>query len=263
LDFDGNDNWDADEKILDNVLATNIPGFQTFNFTINADAIAGDTYARVRVSSVGNLEATGLAYDGEVEDYLVTIVAPPAVEHVQINGDDKQRSILNEIVVIFDSEVTAPASAFQIKHRGTNAILDTLVVNSAVDASGNTVSTLTFGNGGNLVVNRPFGGNSLIDGNYELTIDHTQIARAGGGPTMGSDYTLGDDEADKFFRFFADQDGDRDVDTTDLIPFGATFRKNDSQPGFNPLFDLDGDHDVDTTDLISFGQRFRKSMPFS
>ena len=262
LDFDGNGTWEADEKILDNVLATNVPGFQTFNFTINADAVAGETAVRVRVSSAGNLGVTGLAYDGEVEDYLVTIAVPPLVELVTINGDLGQRSALTEVVVTFDSEVTAPASAFEIKQRVTNTVLDTLLVNSSV-VGGKTVAVLTFGSGGNLVIDRANGGNSLVDGNYELTIDAAQIAKVGGGPNMAADYTLGAAAADNFFRFFADQDGDRDTDASDLPAFGATFRKNSGDAGFDPLFDFEGDNDVDTGDLIQFGQRFRQSLPFS
>ena len=261
IDFDGDGIWQADEKILDSVQVFD-GGFRTYNFTVNADAVAGETFARVRVSSGGNLGFTGWASDGEVEDYRVSIVEPPTVESLSINGGDSQRSSLTEVVVTFDGEVTAPASAFQIKQRGTDQILDTLLVNSSINPLGKTVSVLTFGDNGNLVINRPNGGNSLVDGNYQLTIDHTQVSAVGGGPNMLGDYVIGDQAADNFFRFFSDQDGDRDADTSDLVGFGGTFRKNSFDPGFNPLFDADGDNDVDTNDLIQFGQRFRGSLPF-
>ncbi len=265
LDFDGDGIWQADEKILDDILVSEVPGFQTLNFSVNADAVAGDTYARLRISSAGNLEHNGLATDGEVEDYLVTLHgdAAPTVEDVSINGGQVQRSVLTEVVVTFDSEVSTPPSAFQIKHRGRGEVLDTLIVNSIVNGEGKTVTTLTFGDGGNLVDDRPNGGNSLIDGNYQLTINRLQVAKVGSGPNMVSDYNLGDEEADNFFRFFTDQDGDRDADATDLVRFGATFRKNSGDLEFNPLFDGDGDNDVDATDLIAFGRRFRGSMPFA
>ena len=263
LDFDGDGVWQADEKILDSVLVTDVPGPETFNFPINADAVAGDTHARVRLSTAGNLEASGIAADGEVEDYLVTIDTRPSVQSVVMNGNEDQRSNLTELTVTFDGEVTAPASAFEVKQRGTETILDTLIVHSTVNGSGQTVSTLTFGAGGNLVIDRPNGGNSLIDGNYELTIQAAQIAKVGGGPLMAADYLLGAAAADRFFRFFGDHDGDRDADTSDLPAFGATFRKNSGDVGFDPLFDFEGDNDVDTGDLVQFGQRFRQSLPFS
>ncbi len=80
---------------------------------------------------------------------------------------------------------------------------------------------------------------------------------------MLEDFTFGDEAVDDFFRFYSDQDGDRDVDTSDLVPFGETFRLNNGDARFNTLFDHDGDNDVDTQDLVQFGQRFRESLPFS
>ena len=261
LDFDADGIWQADEKILSNVLITD-GGFQTYNFNVNPDAVAGPTYARVRISSSGNLDTTGLASDGEVEDYRVIIATAPTVEDITINGGIAQRSNLTEVGVTFDQDVVAPASAFQIRHRETNQVLDTLTVNSAVNAQGKTVSMLTFGNNGNLVENRDNGVNSLIDGNYELVIDHMQIAGVGGGPSMVSSHRIGNQESDGFFRFFSDHDGDRDVDADDLSGFANTFRLDNSAPSFNTLFDHDGDGDVDADDLNDFGMRFRLELPF-
>ena len=49
-----------------NIVTVNVPG----------DAATGQTYARFRVSSAGGLGPAGLADDGEVEDYAVTLQAP-------------------------------------------------------------------------------------------------------------------------------------------------------------------------------------------
>ena len=89
IDWDGNGVWDSTEKILnsaavvvgDNVLAIPVP----------LDAKSGTTYARFRVSSTGGLGVTGVAADGEVEDYQVEILPPLATTGV------------------FDSEVTLMA----------------------------------------------------------------------------------------------------------------------------------------------------------
>ena len=264
LDFDGDGVWQTDEKILDNVLASDVPGFQTFNFNVNADAVAGDTFARVRVSSAGGLDATGLADDGEVEDYQVTLhsSAAPTVDDVTINEGNQQRSILYQVDVTFDSEVSAPAAAFQIVHRDSGQVLDALNVDSTV-TGGKTASALTFGDNGNLVENRLMGPNSLIDGNYELRIDRILIEKVGGGPNMIADYRLGDQEADEFFRYFSDSDGDRDTDADDLTLFADTFRADSNNVNFDATFDADGDNDVDADDLIDFASRFRLSMPFA
>lgn len=53
-------------------------GFSTVSFDIPNTALPGPTFARFRFSSTGGLAPTGLASDGEVEDYLVGIAAPPA-----------------------------------------------------------------------------------------------------------------------------------------------------------------------------------------
>ena len=262
LDFNADGDWDdPGEQILASVNVDQ--PLQTLNFSIPTGSVPIVTYARVRISSAGGLSPTGPAVDGEVEDHQVEITAAPTVDAFSVNGGDSQRSNLTELSLTFDSEVTAPASAFQVKQRGSGIVLDSLVVNSTLNAQGKTVSTLTFGDNGNLVVNRTSGGNTLVDGNYELTIDHTQIVKVAGGPAMASDYVLGDDAADKFFRFFGDHDGDRDTDTADLPVFGATFRKNSGDAGFDNAFDFEGDNDVDAGDLIQFGQRFRQSLPFS
>ena len=266
IDFNQNGVWEASEQILTSRDVT--AGLQTLNYTLpTSGAVPGDTFARVRISNGGGLLPTGGASDGEVEDYLVTLHADAAPmvqeQDLTINVGERQRSNLTNVTITFDSEVVAPSSAFQIRHRGTGQILDTLNVNSTVNAQGKTVSVLSFGAGGNLVVDRGNGGNSLIDGNYELTIDALQIRKVGGGPNMASNFVLGDEAADGFFRMYGDQDGDRDVDTEDLVPFGQTFRKNIADSGFNPVFDADGDNDIDAYDLIEFGKRFRRTLPFA
>ncbi len=61
-----------------------------------ASAVPGETYARFRCSSSGGLLPTGVAADGEVEDYLVTIVdpdgdddtVPDIVEDANTDGDN-------------------------------------------------------------------------------------------------------------------------------------------------------------------------------
>ena len=136
-----------------------------------------------------------------------------------------------------------------------------LQVNS-VTANGKTTTTITFG-ADPLVIQR-FGGseNSLVDGNYEVSIDAAQITTVASGLPMAADFRFGTAEADRLFRFFGDQDGDRDVDTTDLPAFGQAFRQNLGDPGYNRLFDYLGDNDVDTGDLVAFGSRFRENLPF-
>ncbi len=71
IDFNRDGLFQASEKIFNNVAVAN--GTQTLNFTTPATALAGETYARFRLSTQSGLTPTGLAPNGEVEDYKVTI----------------------------------------------------------------------------------------------------------------------------------------------------------------------------------------------
>ncbi len=84
IDFNADGDWDdPGEKILDSVRFTSSTLTRTFQVTVPAIAPipAGPTttFARFRSSSTGGLVPTGLAVDGEVEDYAVIIVpgTPP------------------------------------------------------------------------------------------------------------------------------------------------------------------------------------------
>ncbi|MEM6979881.1 MAG: GEVED domain-containing protein, partial [Planctomycetota bacterium] len=86
IDFNQDGDWDDEgEKILDNRIV--FEGLQTLNFEVGDSAISGATFARVRISSEGGLDANGAADDGEVEDYQITITPPAAVvgRHVFYN----------------------------------------------------------------------------------------------------------------------------------------------------------------------------------
>lgn len=259
IDFDGNGVWESDEQILDSQAV--IAGLQTLNLNIPSDAVVGDTYARVRVSSAGGLEVNGEASDGEVEDYLVTIVSgSPSVVDVQVNGGEAQRSMVTELEVTFDREVNASAAAFSIVDRDTLTEVENLVVSSAV-VEGVTRATIQFETG-NLVDSRENGMHTLADGNYQLMISGSQIVPVGGGAAMSADVLFGDQANDSFFRLLGDTDGDRDVDGQDYGRFGLTFLKSDIDAAFNDRLDSDGDGDVDGQDYGRFGLRFLQSLPF-
>ena len=263
VDFNGDGDWaDPGEQILASVDV--IAGLQTLNYNVPAGINTGETFARVRISSAGGLTPTGFAIDGEVEDYKVDIqasVQPVEIDAVVVNEGDDQRSNTTSITVHFNQQVLAPDDAFILRHREDDTVVDSVQIN-ADDSTGKTVVTLTFDPGA-YVVTRAGGPNSLIDGNYDLRIDSALIYGSENGPTpMLADYVFGDLEEHKLFRFFADQNGDRDVDAGDLSGFGDTFRLDDSAPAFDADFDMMGDGDVDSDDLTEFGDRFRRQLPF-
>jgi hypothetical protein len=88
IDFNANGDWtDPGEHVLQDVPFD--PLELTKTFTIRVPSTAPDfasattAFARFRASSAGSLSPTGLALDGEVEDYAVTLV--PGVPPVGVN----------------------------------------------------------------------------------------------------------------------------------------------------------------------------------
>jgi hypothetical protein len=72
IDFDADGNWGGPlEQIANFVTLAN--GDNVITFDVPSSAADGTTFARFRLSTAGNLGVAGLALDGEVEDYAVTI----------------------------------------------------------------------------------------------------------------------------------------------------------------------------------------------
>lgn len=72
LDLNGDGDWnDAEEQVLfDEPVVT---GDTSLSFLIPESASPGDSFMRFRFNTAGGLGADGLAADGEVEDYAVTL----------------------------------------------------------------------------------------------------------------------------------------------------------------------------------------------
>jgi hypothetical protein len=104
IDFNQDGDWDDNgEQIF---ASEDIgPGLNILSFAVPTEATPGDTAARFRINSAGGLNPTGLADDGEVEDYLVTIldgdaaggatgmIAPPVSGSLDVLADG------NDVVV--------------------------------------------------------------------------------------------------------------------------------------------------------------------
>ncbi|MEM6473579.1 MAG: cadherin domain-containing protein, partial [Planctomycetota bacterium] len=174
----------------------------------------------------------------DVDESIVT----PEVVDLTIDDGTGQRSVVREITITFNEVVSIAPGAFTILKDGTEAITPTV---STDDSPGYTVATLTF-------EGSEFTGGSLADGNYQLTINSGLV-------TIDST-AMANDVTDEFFRFFGDHDGDRDVDLLDLNALRATYRRTDSQVGFDSAFDYDNDGDVDLLDLNIFRTNYRQRL---
>ncbi len=81
LDLNQDGDWDDTVNGRSELITTEAvtAGVNTFNFLIPSSAVHGETYARIRYATDASEIASpvGVASDGEVEDYLVHIAAPP------------------------------------------------------------------------------------------------------------------------------------------------------------------------------------------
>jgi hypothetical protein len=260
IDFDANGTWDASDQILSNVPVSN--GLQTLNFPIPNQATTGPTYARVRVSSEGGLPTTGFARDGEVEDYLVTIVqAVPQVEKVEINNNLATRSAVTSLLVTFDTTVDHAflQSAFSVTNVTTAISVGSVGV-TASDMSGKTVALLEFSGSSTFTPPNGLLKTTLADGNYRLDVLATQIVASDGGEMMTADYVFGGQSAgdpnnDNFFRWFGDVNGDGFTDFTDfadgLLPAFGSSLNSPPPPDYRSDLDHNGDGFVDFMDFAS------------
>ena len=84
MDFNKNGSWaDAGEQIYSNAPLT--AGLNTLTFAVPLTASTGNTFARFRFSTLSGLTYTGIAANGEVEDYM-TIIEPPAPVAFNVTG---------------------------------------------------------------------------------------------------------------------------------------------------------------------------------
>ncbi|QDV40809.1 PA14 domain protein [Stieleria neptunia] len=209
---------------------------------------------------IGN-ELYRLAADAPVAPD-VEVAAPPGVDPPV---GRQQRSMVDSISLVFDEEVLVAETAIELTNRDTNTKVTSLIVN-ATFRDGRTIVELTFGPGPSVVSRDPSGTtgllNSLADGNYQLTVPADAIQSLQTGLSLDGDWVHGENAADRFFRFYGDSDGDRDVDGHDYGRFGLTFLQ--SAPGiYNPDLDYEGDGDVDGQDYGRFGLRFMRRLDHS
>lgn len=91
IDFNHDGDWlDDGEHVVVGVELKD--GSHVIAMSVPSDALPGGTYARFRWSSKGGIAESGLGPgggwgDGEVEDYFVTIVAPPTQSSAAGGGD--------------------------------------------------------------------------------------------------------------------------------------------------------------------------------
>ncbi|MBC8426687.1 hypothetical protein H8E07_21445 [bacterium] len=84
IDYDIDGNWfDATDQVFS--AETVVAGVNTLTFNVPPDAVIGTTFARFRLTPVDAvISFDGHGYDGEVEDYLVTIADNHVMKWLQV-----------------------------------------------------------------------------------------------------------------------------------------------------------------------------------
>ena len=200
-------------------------------------------------------------YDDAVEFQLTELAA---IDSVVVNGGESQRSQVTQLEIHFNTEVEIDADAFVVERRGGSPDTVTTSFITELDENGNTIAILSFSG------SMTRGQGALFDGNYQLRVDPTKVRKLGtsigldgnGDGISGGEHVFGASEADGFFAFYGDRDGDRDVDGRDYAFFGRTFRRDSDDPLYDELFDYGMDGIVSARDYAQFGRRFRRSISF-
>ncbi len=257
IDFDRDGVWSREEKILDSAVVSH--SLQTMNYVLPDDLVTGETFARVRVSSAGNLDPTGSAADGEVEDYRINIVSAPIVESIVLNDGESQRSTIDRVKVTFDRIVdidSAGGDPFQFINSDTGEVAGDIPVVSLQD--GKTVVDFTFAVGPTVTA-----GGSLADGDYRLTINGSLVSYFGvnldgnGDGSAGDNHVFGEHPADTFFRKFGDNNGNDVVDLFDFSAFRRAYGTAVGEADFAGQFDSNENGIIDLFDFSAFRRNYR------
>ena len=112
VDFNADGDWsDPGEQVFQDLAVS--AGTNTLSFMVPADAVAADTFARFRLSTQSGLMSDGLAPDGEIEDYQVSIGATVVGRYVFYNhskwdGENAAANAADDAAIAVDKTPLRP-----------------------------------------------------------------------------------------------------------------------------------------------------------
>jgi hypothetical protein len=252
------------------------------NLEYNAPPALDDGIGHRYYGVVVHSQDGGVLFRDETIRIYVSQVAETAVTSIVI-GDDTptrhQRSRIDQLTVAFsrviDLGLSNVPAAFTLTRLENNSNVS-LTANWAANDNGTpsdptddfSVATLTFAAQTNVF------GHSLIDGNYELHVDGSQLRDSRGiAIDADGDGAPGGSQNVRCYRLFGDfvTTGNyhepgfplswRVVTGDDLSFFRQAFGALVGQSGYDAAFDYDGDGDIDGLDLAFFRINFGVFLP--
>lgn len=163
IDFNSNGSWDdPGEQIASSIDIDAGPNILSYD--IPAGASVGDTAARFRVSSAGGLAPTGAAPDGEVEDYIVSLLDGSLAPDVAVSLPGLSATIQ------IDSAGVSVNEGATVLFRAPESAIGSLDVQAGDDDDSITLD-LDGDPGGGLTIHGGGGENTLnvIGGTIDLT----------------------------------------------------------------------------------------------
>lgn len=166
FDFNGNGIW-GDMGGAENVISGLVPaGLNVVSFIIPVAAVNQLTYARFRINSTGPLPPTGLASDGEVEDYDMPVSAlwvggTPGAESDWSNPNNWSNGMVPTNIddLVIPGGVTYPPVISGTVNCDDIFIQDGGILTLSSGANFTAAGNMTIGQGasGKLIVNAGFG----------------------------------------------------------------------------------------------------------
>jgi hypothetical protein len=161
-------------------------------------------------------------------------ITQPNINIFQVNADAHvQRSMVRELVIKFNADVTISAGAFILTPQAGGAAIPISWTTQLV--GGLTEVTLT-----------PQAGGSFGDGRWRLETVASNIRSTTGNLLLAADRT------DNFFRLFGDGNGDATVNAADYTLFRAALGTSVGQSGYRSYYDYNNDGVINAFDFTQF-----------
>ena len=226
-------------------------------FTISGNALRVNTNLDFETKASYTVRVRSTDQEGLFIEkaFVIGVLNRNELISVTVNGADtyltpNQRSQVTSLVVVTESALTNPESAFSLINIGLFTASSTPLGSSQilVTQTGTSTYVIRFGIGAGVVTRQGTGarGHSLADGNWILQIDPARIS----GKNQ-----YGNQAVDRFFRMFGDSDGDGDVDGVDTV----ALRRAQVAATYNASLDWDGNGSVSAgVDINNFSSNLNK-----